>query len=130
MDFVKITELRLKPYAWQSEGLKNEFQFGIYEVETYVHDGDDFASLLYEDKKAAIIELLKEHPEGVAVYDYETPHAIWISSYDEETGYFYVSDPSSEVAEGIIILEESSINGDTAAAKITAIDKIWYVASK
>lgn len=129
-DFLKITELRLKPYAWQDEGLKSSFKFETYEVSTYTHDGDDFASLLYEDKKDAIIKLLEEHPEGIVAYDYETPHAIWISSYEKETGYFYVSDPSHDVAEGIVILEESKIAGDGASAKITAIDKLWYVSSK
>ena len=124
-DFVKITELRLKPYAWQEEGLKNSFLFETYAVESYVDS--NFSSLLYEDKKEVLIDLLKNHPEGIVVYDYDTPHAIWISSYDSSTGYFYVSDPSSSVPQGIVILEESEIGGETAAEKITAIDKIWYV---
>ena len=128
-DFVKITELRLKPYAWQDEGLKNSFLFETYTVNAYVCESDDFASLLYEDKKDILITLLENHPEGIVVYDYDTPHAIWISGYDAASGYFYVSDPSSSVPEGIVILEESEIKGETAAEKITAIDKIWYVSS-
>ncbi len=126
-DYVKITESSLKPFAWSPEGLKSTFQYKTYEISAYVHDGDDFASLLYEDKKDALIALLKDHPEGVVAYDYETPHAIWISSYAEETGYFYVADPSDEAEEGILILEESTINGEGVSGKITAIDKLWYV---
>ncbi len=50
------------------------------------------------EKKAAIHTLLDQHPEGIVLYAHEegtSPHAVYLTHYDKETGELYCFDPAS-----------------------------------
>ena len=106
-------------YVVQSQ--KWDFTLGSVNVKV-CHDIRDV-----KDKKAYLIEVLKEYDEGVVIYDANAPHAIWLFGYDAETDTFYCADTTTSVAGRAITLQESILSGKTAEDKINTIDRIWRV---
>ena len=82
------------------------------------------------DKKQYLIEKLKEHPEGIVIYDTGAPHAIYLFGYDADMDVFYCADTINRTGGRPIRLEQSIIRGETQAEKIATIDKIWFVVDK
>ena len=73
-----------------------------------------------EEKKAVLIQLLAEHPEGIVLYDRRQPHAVLLTDYTD--GVFYCSDPSNGVASGRVPLSAASISIGGASC-------YWYITS-
>ena len=109
-DWEEITESSVGNAAWiGGAGLSWSFSYGDY---TMVHD---YVSSTYE-----LAELLEAHPEGIVAYDSWSPHAIFLTDYDEETGTFYCADPSEYAAYGEIPVSESLISAEN-------VDVVWYL---
>lgn len=72
-----------------------------------------------EGGKKQLIELLNQHPEGIAAYDPGVPHAVLLAGYDAENDVFLCADPSAYFSGRIINLADSwngSVRGSGAAA--------------
>ncbi len=119
-----ITESVVGKTGWNSKGLSHSFSVGDISV-TVNKDIKNHA-----DKKAYLIDILRQHPEGVVIYDSGAPHAIFLFGYDAAADIFYCADTTTKVAGKAITLEESIIKGDTQQAKIDTIDRIWHIANK
>ncbi len=119
--YEQVTESAVRKYAWNQKGLKWDFSLGSVNVQV-CHDIRDA-----KDKKAYLIEILKEYDEGVVIYDANAPHAIWLFGYDADTDTFYCADTTTSVAGRAITLQESILSGKTAEDKIATIDRIWRV---
>ena len=113
-----VTQQGVKSTAWRN-GLLHQFTYYGMTV-TY--------STSTCNTKSALINLLKEHPEGVEIYIRDLPHAVLLTRYDASSGNFYVADP---VYEGERTLMESWERkaGSTQAAVISTIDAYWYISS-
>ena len=120
--YEQVTESAVRQYAWNQKGLKWDFTIGSVNV-LCSHDIRSAA-----DKKAYLIECLRQHSEGIVIYDANAPHAIWLFGYDEETDTFYCADTTTDVAGHAIRLEESILRGETQEDKIATLDCIWYIA--
>lgn len=75
-----------------------------------------------------MIECLRQHSEGIVIYDANAPHAIWLFGYDDSTDTFYCADTTTDVAGRAIRLEESILRRKTQEEKIETLDRIWYIA--
>lgn len=82
------------------------------------------------DKKRYLIDQLRQHREGVVIYDTGAPHAIWLFGYDEDTDTFWCADTIRSRGGHAIPLRDSIIKGATQQEKVNTIDKIWYVVKK
>lgn len=110
-DWSSITETALRPVAWlEGTGLYHQFTYKGLKVGYGTFDG----------KESTLINLLKQHPEGIEIYDRAIPHAILITDYTN--GVFYCADPSPGVASGRIPVSKASVT-------ISGADNYWYVAS-
>ena len=120
--YEQVTESAVRQYAWTKQyGLSHDFSIGSVSVKCSTEIQDAY------DKKAYLIMCLKQHQEGVVIYDTGAPHAIWLFGYDEDSDTFYCADTISRIGGRAITLEESIISGETQADKVNTIDKIWYV---
>lgn len=72
------------------------------------------------ERRAKMIEVLKEHPEGVVIYDYAYPHAILLTDYTD--GVFYCADPANNVSSGRIPISKALVQVEDA-------ESYWYVVS-
>ncbi|MBQ4283301.1 MAG: Ig domain-containing protein [Lachnospira sp.] len=83
-------------------------------------------------KKTYLIELLKQHPEGVVLFDEDrvtsavnnrggSTHAVLLTDYTD--GVFYYADPNPKIASGRLPMT------DTATVTIAMADRYWYVKS-
>lgn len=118
----QITESAVRSSAWSCVGLSWDFTVGGINVCVNL----DVRHA--EDKKEYLIAALERHPEGIVIYDANTPHAIWRFGYDESEDVFYCADTTTDVAGRAIRLEESIIRGETQEDKIQTIDRIWHIA--
>lgn len=75
-----------------------------------------------EAKKSHLIEFLKQHPEGVALFDANKPHAVILTDYTD--GQFYYADSSSGAPSGRMVMTNSS------SVTISTADNYWYVQSE
>ena len=73
-----------------------------------------------EAKKAVLIQLLAEHPEGIVLYDRRQPHAVLLTDYTD--GVFYCSDPAGSVSSGRVPISAASIS-------IAGASCYWYISS-
>ena len=121
--YEQVTESAVRSYGWNSKGLKWEFCIGMVNVECS-HEIRAAAN-----KKEYLILCLRQHPEGIVIYDADAPHAIWLFGYDEAEDTFYCADTTTDVAGRAISLEESILRGETQEEKIERLDRIWYVKS-
>lgn len=105
--------------GWTSAGAKNEFVTAGYSVSYVSLDND----------KQALIQMLEEHPEGIAAYDPSVPHAVLLTDYEEETDTFYCADPASYYS-GARIPVTSSWNGacrGSQASVIAGFTRAWII---
>lgn len=76
----------VREYGWiEGVGIKSSFTYYGMTVKRTDIGG--------ENNKSVIIKALKEHPEGVEIYDRNVPHAVMLTRYDEENDIFYCADP-------------------------------------
>ena len=123
--YQQVTDTGVGRCAWSKQyGLARHFSVGQVEVAST----DDIRRAA--DKKEYLIQSLRDHREGVVIYDTGAPHAIWLFGYDEETDTFWCADTIQTRGGRAITLEESIIRGATQQDKIDTIDKIWYVVDK
>lgn len=109
-----ITEKSLRKSAWvDGAGLRWEFKYDGMSVKN--------AQFNKEDKQGQIKKLLKNHPEGIVVYYYDSvnQHAILLTDYTD--GIFYCADPSNLTPNGRIEISTSQI-----VSVDNAID-YWYI---
>lgn len=118
-----VTESAVSAAAWNSRGLKWDFTVDGVNV-LCSHDIREAG-----DKKAYLIAMLSEHPEGFVIYDADMPHAVWLFGYDDEMDVFYCADTTTDIAGSAIPLADCILPGETQQEKIDRIDRIWYVAS-
>lgn len=109
----EINETSLRRVAWSYVGLSHDFSMLGIEVQ---HANFDKGRSV-EDQ---LIDMLKEHPEGIVVYNRHVPHAILVTDYTG--GDFYCSDPSTAAPAGRIPLSKATISISTAVS-------YWFVAS-
>lgn len=106
--------------GWTSAGAKNEFSSAGYEVSFIGVTGST----------QALVELLDEHPEGVAIYDRGLPHAVLLTDYDEATGTFYCADPANYYSGKRIPLVDSwngACHRNDQDAVVASISAAWVV---
>ena len=117
-DWSTITEETVTPVAWMEAGVKHSFTYttsgGGIEVAHDTLPGD-------ASNKQILIDLLKDHPEGIVIYYTGTPHAVLLTDYTN--GVFYCADPAYSYPLGRIPLDESyKVRADNVTA-------YWYVTS-
>lgn len=110
-DWTSVTESDVRSRAW-SNGLAHSFSYHGISV------GYSTISGSTEDKEAALISLLAEHPEGIVIYDRSQPHAILLTDYTD--GVFYSADPAGGTAFGRVPISYASIS-------ISGVSGYWYV---
>ena len=74
--------------------------------------------------------LLDAHPEGIVLYVYDVPHAIFVSDYEGDT--FYGSDPANKAGVGRKPISQTwlaSQCGGTQAGILSRADAYWYISS-
>lgn len=108
-----ITESSLRRVAWSYVGLSHDFSMLGIEVQHAYFDKTESV----EDQ---LISLLREHPEGIVVYNRSVPHAILVTDYTG--GVFYCADPSTAAPSGRIPVSSATISISGAAS-------YWFVAS-
>lgn len=108
-----LTEGTLRRVAWSYVGLSHEFT----SMGMTVKHGDFETGASVETQ---LQSMLKEHPEGIVVYNKSVPHAILVTDYT--SGAFYCSDPSSAAPSGRVPVSQASIS-------ITNARYYWYVAA-
>ncbi len=108
-----ITESSLRRVAWSYVGLSHDFSMLGIEVQHAYFDKNESV----EDQ---LISLLREHPEGIVVYNRSVPHAILVTDYTG--GVFYCADPSTAASSGRIPVSSATISISGAAS-------YWFVAS-
>ena len=124
-DWEDITEENIRETAW-IEDLGLLWNFTCFNI-TIGH-----GYFQTSNKKAEIIELLKENPQGIVIYNTgnkKQSHAVFLCDYDKKKDIFYVADPSSEAPEGRIPLSKSTIVGKNQTEKLKNISAYWYVVS-
>lgn len=109
-----ITESSMRSTAWlEGCGLYHNFTYaGVRVSHARLNGGSG--------NVAQLKSLLKEHPEGIMIYDRGVPHAILITDYTN--GTFYCADPAKNIASGRIPVSAASITINNA-------DDYWYVSS-
>ena len=110
-DWTDVTENSVRGSAWAG-GLSHSFNYNAMQV------GYSTLPSNNEEKKAVLIQLLAEHPEGIVLYDRRQPHAVLLTDYTD--GVFYCSDPSNGVASGRVPLSTASISIGGASC-------YWYI---
>ncbi len=122
-----VTETTLGAEAWiGGTGLRNSFSYlgmSVIGTRDFIENGD---------KKASLIKLLSQHPEGIEIYDTGIPHAVLLTDYDDATDTFYCADPAQGTAEGRIKLSQSwnARQRGSQDAVINNISKVWYISNK
>jgi len=111
--FAEITEDKVRKRAWW-DGLSHDFTYNDMTVGYGNLPRDE------EEKDAALIQLLEQHPEGIVVYDRSEPHAILLTDYTD--GVFYCSDPARDRASGRMAVSYASIS-------LRDVSCYWYVAA-
>lgn len=113
-----ITEDTAAPYLWiNGTGMKWDYKYEDTEVKR-VSTGD----MTGEEKVELFKNLLKLHPEGIVIHDYESklgyPHAILLTDYTN--GEFYCAEPANGYPEGRIPVSKSAVD-------VEGTDQYWYV---
>lgn len=91
-DWTDVTENSVRGSAWAG-GLSHSFNYNAMQV------GYSTLPSNNEAKKAVLIQLLAEHPEGIVLYDRRQPHAVLLTDYTD--GVFYCSDPAGSVSSAV-----------------------------
>ncbi|MCR5637074.1 MAG: dockerin type I repeat-containing protein [Clostridiales bacterium] len=108
-----ITPDAIRKDAWlEGVGLYYSFEYRGIKIDHGNLNGDI-------TNEEILKELLDKHPEGIVILDYETPHAVLLTDYED--GVFYCADPS--VGGGRISIDGAyGVRADNA-------DSYWYVSS-
>ena len=112
-DWTDVTENSVRGSAWAG-GLSHSFNYNAMQV------GYSTLPSNNEAKKAVLIQLLAEHPEGIVLYDRRQPHAVLLTDYTD--GVFYCSDPAGSVSSGRVPISAASIS-------IAGASCYWYISS-
>lgn len=109
-----ITPEAVKSVAWiNGLGLRSEFSYGDYAVNS---------EKLPADKTGFLIDLLKNHPEGVVVHSNTEWHAMLITDYTD--GQFYCGEPATNWGfKGRIPVSSSSMK------TVDVCSKYWYIST-
>ena len=119
-----ITEGDVKKVAWAgSAGLMFDFTYKGMRV----FCPDVFLTDLTA-KKGQILNLLKNHPEGIVFYNTYEPHAVLLADYDASTDTFYCADPA--LGNGRIKLTSSTLPGGTQDGIIGKVRQYWYITNR
>ena len=111
-DWASITESACRPKIWDEDnGMLHYYSYKDIDVSYRYISGSVTSEL---------INALKEHPEGIVVYDRNYPHAILLTDYTD--GVFYCADPANNVPSGRINVSKSLIS-------ISNVSTYWYVKS-
>lgn len=111
-DWASITESACRSTLWY-EGVGQYHYYNYKDINvSYAY----ISSSPADELKAA----LARHPEGIAVYDYDYPHAILLTDYTD--GVFYCADPANSTPSGRMPVSNALIN-------ISGVDTYWYVTS-
>lgn len=125
VNWADITESSVRRVAWNG-GLAWNFSYNGLNV-SVMRKASGWAGSSLESKRAALIELLAAHPEGVVGYASGQPHAVLLTDYDAETDTFYCCDPAPYYEQGRIPLAQSSIRGGSQDAALGRITQLWYI---
>ena len=124
MDYGPVTDAAVERKGWTKQyGLSHSFT--VEGMEVACSDAIRTAP----DKKQYLIDCLRQHPEGVVIYDTGAPHAIWLFGYDAGGDIFWCADTIKSRGGHEMPLVATSIQGRTQQDKVNTIDKIWYVAA-
>ena len=102
-DWTDVTENSVRGSAWAG-GLSHSFNYNAMQV------GYSTLPSNNEEKKAVLIQLLAEHPEGIVLYDRRQPHAVLLTDYTD--GVFYCSDPAGSVSSGRVPISADAAKGE------------------
>ncbi|MGN1350368.1 MAG: S-layer homology domain-containing protein [Anaerovoracaceae bacterium] len=120
-----ITQKSVRAYGWV-EGVGIRMSFTYYGIKVKRVDfGAD------TDRRAEILSLLAEHPEGIEIYDRAVPHAVLLTRYDAEEDVFYCADPGlsdQEMALGDSWMRKV-FSGAGQEDIISGIDNVWIITS-
>ncbi len=122
-----ITEAATHDTAWiDGTGLRGSFE--------YRWDSNRISVTCVSRENRIDAEMLKDyldaHPEGIVLYVYDHPHAVFLTDYVGDT--FYCADPAGNYAGKRIRLDQSFMcvyYGWSQAELIRRADKIWYIES-
>lgn len=111
--WAQITEDSVAGYGWTWEGLLWDFTYdGMHVVR-----GDFGGS--HEERVSYLKSLLDSHPEGIALYNGDSPHAVLATDYMGDI--FFCVDPVDGAERGKIGLDQSyEVNVDNATS-------FWYI---
>ena len=95
----KMTESAVRKSAWlEGAGLRWSFSYAGMQVRHGELPGGN-------GNKRKVVNLLKQHPEGIVLYDRTVPHAVLLTDYTK--GTFYCADPATGIASGRIALQRA-----------------------
>ena len=120
-DYDEITVGAMQRICWGGYGLAQKFSVGSIEV---THNTDISG---VKDKKAYLVEQLKNHPEGIVVYNANQPHAVFVFGYREDMDTFFCADTTGQKSMRMITLGETLLTGDGQQGKIDRLTKIWHI---
>jgi len=124
-NWASITPEYCKPIMWTNNGMT--WKYGIYDTEVRYSTGAEkkmLENLSAAEKCEFFKETLKNHPEGIVIYEitsnakYNGKHAVLLTDYTD--GMFYVADPARSKQIGRIPITESLVD-------ITEVDSYWIV---
>ena len=121
----EITEPAVRARAWSSAGLLWNFSYNGLSVATYHLDSNGIRGL--ESKRAYLLDMLAQHPEGIVIYNHDRPHAVLLTDYDSATDTFYCADPGKLASPGRVPLSEATIPGGGQEGKLNGIHQVWYI---
>lgn len=112
----EITLEAAKPELWISgTGMKWDYEYQGVSVKRV-----NVEQIEPENKAQLFQNLLKNHPEGVVIHDYDKNfHAVLLTDYTD--GVFYCAETVESFGTGRIPLEDSLVSD------IEGVDQYWYV---
>ncbi len=110
-EWSSISVSAVSSVAW-SNGLSWNFTYSGMNVQ--------YGTLSSAGNTDELIALLAAHPEGIAVYDRTSPHAVLLTDYTD--GVFYCADPATGAGGGRIPFSSCTIS-------MSNVTCYWYVAS-
>ena len=120
-----VTESGIKSTAWiDGTGLRWTFTYQI-DGNSMTVSNQGLSGISVSNLKA----VLDNHPEGIALYCGNAPHAVFLTDYEGDT--FYCADPYSGYSGARIPLENSWL-GDVYGSQATILKRVtayWYVSS-
>lgn len=135
-NWTSITTEKVKVFAWTNQQNNWEYSGAIRSSFIYRDEQAGIGMSIKRSQniegsqKSVFIDLLKEHPEGIVIWDAEVPHAVLLTDYDPQNDIFYCADPVAYIPTGRIPLKDSYLAqkiGKSDEKILAAIDRFWYV---